>query len=147
MAKYYFSKIIRFSHLTPLSMCSPIRVKFVPSFFIKSSPIGGKLAHVEIFDAFVLLYLHRGEHIVLFRKMEGRTEDLHPKWTKFTPGVKTRPMGEIKTQPLTCCCCCCCCDSDEVSLSSDESSSTSLANAETIALTSENDYVITHVLK
>jgi hypothetical protein len=61
---------------------------------------------------FTPLFTPRGEHSLLFRRMEGRTENftprgkLHPQGTKFTPerhirpwGVKFTPRGEVKNGP------------------------------------------------
>jgi hypothetical protein len=48
---------------------------------------------------FTPAFTQRGEHSLLFRRMEGRTENftpreyLHPSGTKFTPGRELRPWG------------------------------------------------------
>jgi hypothetical protein len=68
--------------LGPQGITSPLGVNLAPRGEI--FPLGGM---------FTPSFTPRGEHSLLFRRMEGQTES-HPQRTKFTPGGQIRPWGQ-----------------------------------------------------
>jgi hypothetical protein len=41
-----------------------------------------------------VMFIHRGVHSLLFRRMVGRTEDLPSVGANFTPGGQSSPLGD-----------------------------------------------------
>jgi hypothetical protein len=63
-----------------------------------TSPLAPRGDICSLRGMFTPSFTPRGEHSLLFRKMEGRTEDLHPRGTKFTPGGQLRQSLPIRAK-------------------------------------------------